>query len=98
MVAFPGLVGRWSYYPGMASVIDPETHAHLIAVQLTVLERFHTLETWTGDDAERPALREAAGEAVLAKDRALRESGLVAEHGYYVASQDLKNAAREAAA
>ncbi|MFG7940939.1 hypothetical protein [Streptomyces cacaoi] len=77
----------------MASVIDPEKHAHLIVLQRAVFEANAKLETYSGDDAE--PLREAVRQAVLAKDQALSESGLVGEHGHYIPRQDLKQAARE---
>ena len=78
----------------MASVIDPERHAHLIALQRAVFDADAEWAAYDGDDAE--PLREAMRQAAAAKDTALRESGLVGEHGWYTAEQDLKKAARAA--
>ncbi|MBQ0867354.1 hypothetical protein [Streptomyces sp. RK75] len=80
----------------MASVIDPERHADLIELQQHVHELFKELEAYTGDDAE--GMRERVRQAVTEKEAALYASGLVEEHGYFLASQDLKKAARTAAA
>lgn len=78
----------------MASVIDPERHAHLIDLQRRVFEADAELEAYTGDDAE--PLREAVRQAVLAKDAGLVETGLIEEHGHYIPRQGLKRAARGA--
>ncbi|MDJ1131235.1 hypothetical protein [Streptomyces iconiensis] len=78
----------------MASLIDPVKHAELIRLQRESFARFAALDTFDGDDSERPALREAARQAAAEKDAALYESGLVSEHGYFAASQDLMRAAR----
>ncbi|MFF9559326.1 hypothetical protein ACF1DY_26345 [Streptomyces albus] len=80
----------------MASVIDPERHADLIEKQLAVFRADAELQGFTGDDGERPAMRERLRQAAAAKDAALEESGLVTEHGWYTAEQDLKRAARAA--
>lgn len=78
----------------MASVIDPERHAQLIALQRAVNQRFTDLDAFDGDDSERPAMREAARQAVTEKEAALYASDLIEEHGYHVASQALKQATR----
>ncbi|MEU5836394.1 hypothetical protein ABZ820_22370 [Streptomyces diacarni] len=80
----------------MASVIDPDRHADLVTLQQTVHGLFDELEAYTGTDRE--GMRERVRQAVTEKETALRASGLVAEHGYFTASQDLKKAARQAAA
>ncbi|MEU4969109.1 hypothetical protein [Streptomyces smyrnaeus] len=82
----------------MANVIDPERpeHAHLIKLQRTFFERDAELAAYTGDDAE--PLREAVRQAAAEKIAALKESGLIEEHGHFVAEQDLKQAARAAMA
>ena len=74
------------------SVIDPARHADLIALQRVVYAATDALYAYEGDDAE--PMREQARQAAARKEAALRESGLVAEHGYYVAAQDLKDAAK----
>jgi len=76
------------------SVIDSDRHADLIALQRAVYEATDALYAYEGDDAE--SMREECRQAAAKKEAALYESGLVAEHGYYVASQDLKNAAKTA--
>ncbi|MGY1439558.1 hypothetical protein [Streptomyces reniochalinae] len=80
----------------MANVIDPETHADLIELQLAVFAADRELSAYTGDDAE--PLREAMRQAAAKKNQALEDSGLVGEHGWYTAEQDLKRAARAAEA
>jgi hypothetical protein len=80
----------------MANVIDPERHAHLIELQLAVFAADRELYAYEGDDAE--PLREAMRQAAAAKNRALEDSGLVQEHGWYEAEQGLKRAARAAEA
>ncbi|WP_326806620.1 hypothetical protein OHB04_02190 [Streptomyces sp. NBC_01775] len=74
----------------MASVIDPDRHSDLIRLQLAVFQADRELYTYTGDDAG--PLREKVRQAAAIKDAALRESGLVTEHGWYTAEQDLKRA------
>lgn len=74
------------------SVIDPTRHADLIALQRAVYAATDELYAYTGDDAE--SMREACRQAAATKEAALYECGLVAEHGYYLAAQDLKNAAK----
>lgn len=76
------------------SVIDPDRHADLIALQRAVFAATEALYAYTGDNPE--PMREQARQAAATKEAALRESGLIAEHGYYVAAQDLKNAAKAA--
>lgn len=78
----------------MASVIDPERHADLVQLQKQVFAAFDVLEAYTGEDAE--PMRERVRQIVTEKEKALADSGLVDEHGYYTASQDLKKAARAA--
>lgn len=78
----------------MASVINPQQHAHLIDLQLKVFDAFDELDAFDGDDEERPALRERVRQTVTAKEAALYETGLVDEHGYNTVNQDLKQAAR----
>lgn len=80
----------------MASVIDPERHADLIEKQREVFALFAELDAFDGPDEERPALRERVRQAAAAKNQALEDSGLVTEHGWYTAEQDLKRAARAA--
>lgn len=80
----------------MANVIDPEKHAHLIELQLKVFAADRALSAYTGDDPE--PLRETMRQAAAAKNAALEESGLVAEHGWNAAEQGLKQAARAAEA
>lgn len=75
------------------SVIDPDRHAHLIRLQREVFATTETLYAYEGDDAE--PLREKCRQAAATKEAALYESGLVDQHGYYVAAQSLKDAARE---
>ncbi|QID40610.1 hypothetical protein G3260_006737 [Streptomyces albus] len=77
-------------------MIDPDRpeHAHLIKLQRIFFERDAELATYTGDDAE--PLREAARQATTEKIAALKESGLIEEHGHFVAGQDLKQATRAA--
>lgn len=74
------------------SVIDPERHADLIALQQAVFAATDELYAYTGDHAE--PLREAARQAAAAKEAALHGSGLVAEHGYDTANVALKQAAK----
>lgn len=74
------------------SVIDPGKHADLIALQRAVTAASDRLYAYTGDNAE--PLRKAVCDAAATKEAALYESGLITEHGYYVAAQDLKNAAK----
>ncbi|GAB2837933.1 hypothetical protein [Streptomyces daliensis] len=91
----------------MADIIDPTTHADLIALQRTVHERFAELDSYAADvsgidltDEQRAhiqALREAVRQAVEAKDAALRDSGLTKEHGNYTPVQSLKDAAKASA-
>lgn len=57
---------------------------------------FRTMIIDRGPDEERPALRERVRQAAAAKNQALEDSGLVTEHGWYTAEQDLKRAARAA--
>lgn len=76
------------------SVIDPARHADLIALQRAVYAATEQLYAYTGDNAE--PMRKQACDAAARKEAALRESGLVQEHGYYVAAQDLKNAVKTA--
>jgi len=76
------------------SVIDPDRHAHLISLQRAVFAATDTLYAYEGDDAE--PMREACRKAAATKEAALYESGLVEEHGYYVAAQSLKDAAKTA--
>ncbi|MFE9337789.1 hypothetical protein [Streptomyces sp. NPDC007063] len=78
----------------MASVIDPEKHADLIDLQRAVFAADAELTAYTGAEAE--PLREAVRQAAARKNAALEESGLVQEHGWYTAEQDLKQAARAA--
>ncbi|UNZ20649.1 hypothetical protein [Streptomyces sp. 891-h] len=80
----------------MANVIDPEKHAHLIELQLKVFAADRELMAYTGDDPE--PLREKMRQAAAAKNAALEDSGLVAEHGWNAAEQGLKQAARAAEA
>ncbi|MFE9334814.1 hypothetical protein [Streptomyces sp. NPDC006925] len=80
----------------MASVIDPERHADLIKLQQHVYELFDELNAYPGDDAE--GVRERVRQVVTEKEAALHASGLVEEHGYFLASQDLKRTARAALA
>lgn len=75
------------------SVIDPARHADLIALQRASNAAIEALYAYEGDDPE--SMRENCRQAAARKEAALRESGLVAEHGYYLAAQDLKDAARE---
>lgn len=76
------------------SVIDPARHADLIALQRAVYEATEQLYAYDGDNAE--PMREQCRQAAARKEAALRESGLVQEHGYHVAAQDLKDAAKRA--
>lgn len=82
----------------MASVIDPDRHADLIQLKLAVFAADRELLEFTGDDAKRPAMRERVRQAASAKNQALVDSGLVAEHGWFTAGQDLQRAARAAEA
>ncbi|MBQ1164386.1 hypothetical protein KBZ21_41070, partial [Streptomyces sp. A73] len=52
------------------------------------------LSAYTGDDPE--PLRETMRQAAAAKNHALEDSGLVADHGWTAAEQGLKQAARAA--
>ncbi|KPC78312.1 hypothetical protein [Streptomyces albus] len=79
----------------MASVIDPERHADLITLQQRVHALFDELDAYTGED--RQGMRERVRQAAAEKEAALYASGLVEEHGYFLASQDLHKAARAAA-
>ncbi|NLU68680.1 hypothetical protein [Streptomyces sp. HNM0574] len=93
----------------MADIIDPAQHASLVALQTAADDAFtaldaHTREVgkpgaeWTDEEKQRAEeLREAVRQAVGAKDEALAESGLAGEHGWYLAGQALKAAARESA-
>ncbi|RAJ70308.1 hypothetical protein K378_01473 [Streptomyces sp. Amel2xB2] len=74
------------------SVIDPDRHADLIQLQRAVFAATEELYAYEGDHAE--PLREKARQAAATKEAALYESGLVAEHGYHIASIDLKQAAK----
>ncbi|MGP3978976.1 hypothetical protein ACTWQF_34175 [Streptomyces sp. 8N114] len=78
----------------MASVIDPDRHTDLIRLQQNVHDLFDELDAYTGGDAE--SMRERVRQAVTEKEAALRASGLVEQHNYFLASQDLKKAARAA--
>lgn len=78
----------------MASVIDPERHADLITLQRRVHALFDELDAYTGED--RQGMRERVRQAAAEKEAALYASGLVEEHGYFLASQDLHKAARAA--
>lgn len=80
----------------MASVIDPDRHSDLIRLQRAVFDADTELYAHEGEDAG--PLREKVRQAAATKDAALRESGLVTEHGWYTAEQDLKRAARAAEA
>lgn len=91
----------------MSSVIDPDQHADLVRLQRAAIAAHEALQAyatsvgkpaleWTeAEHARSEELREAARQASAAKDEALHASGLPAEHGYYRASVDLRNAARE---
>jgi ribulose-5-phosphate 4-epimerase/fuculose-1-phosphate aldolase len=74
------------------SVIHPHRHAGLIDLQRAVYAATEALYAYEGDDPE--SMREACRKAAETKETALYESGLVAEHGYFVAAQDLKQAAK----
>lgn len=80
----------------MASVIDPERHADLIALQRAVFDADAALSAHTGNDAG--PLREQVRQAAAAKRAAIEASGLAAEHGWYTADQDLKKITRAAMA
>jgi hypothetical protein len=84
-------------------VIDPERHANLIAAQRAIYTADTALNAYSSglprfvtDDqrAELDRLRAAYRTAVEAKEAALRDSGLIEEHGYYTAAQALKTAAK----
>ena len=91
----------------MADIIDTQEHGELIALQRAVNDAFVALHAhprqvgkpgieWSDEEkAVSQQLRQAVHEAVLAKNRALAESGLPAQHGAYQASQALKDAAKD---
>jgi hypothetical protein len=90
----------------MANVIDPERHADLIGLQRAANEAFDALAAYAPDvrgldladeqRAETARLRQEASEAILAVREALFASGLPEEHDYFIASQALKAAVRNA--
>ncbi|MDJ1135464.1 hypothetical protein [Streptomyces iconiensis] len=80
----------------MANVIDPERHRDLLQFQQAVFDADAELTAYTGEDAA--PLREQVRQAAAARDEALRASGLVNEHGWFTADQDLKRATRAAVA
>lgn len=87
------------------SLIDPEQHAHLIELQRASNRAYAALyghapgvrgQDMTKEQVEEAKrLRQEAPDAAEAVHDALDASGLVAEHGYYQPSQDLKDLVRE---
>lgn len=90
----------------MTDIIDPEQHSHLIELQRAANRAYAALDghapgvrgTELSDEQreEAVALRERASAAAVELREALFASGLVEKHGYYLPSQALKDAAREA--